>query len=141
MKKLLFLLIIPLLLSCNNNEDETIEYKPTFKLLSFGKIENLCTATIEVKGLHNQFSIDGLIKENEINSFEIIAPLSKNISYSVTRKYDDVNLITIHGDYAESITIKISWICMNNHDNYLVGWHLNYGFGPNCEVLMIDLQK
>ena len=138
--KYYLLLLCLLLLSCNNKENERITYTPMFKLVSFGKIESLCTATIKVEGLHGRFSIDGLIKENEINSFQIIAPKGREINYSITRKYDDVNLINIYGNYAENITIKISWICTENHNNYLVGWHLDYGFGDNCEVLMINLE-
>ena len=81
MKKLFILLVMSFfIVSCSNKEDEKIEYKPIFKLVSFGKTESLCTAIIEVQGLHSKFSIDGLIKENEINSFEIIAPKGKNIS-------------------------------------------------------------
>ena len=139
--KYYLLLLCLLCFACSNKDDERIMYTPTFKLVSFGKTESLCTATIKVEGLHDKFSIDGLIKENEINSIEIIAPNSQSIGYNITRKYDDVNLIKIYGNYAENITIKISWICTAPHDNYLVGWHLDYGFGDNCEVLMVDLKS
>ena len=29
-------------------------------------------------------------------------------------------------------------ICVSDD---LVGWHLDYGFGDNCEVLMVDLKS
>jgi len=140
-KTVLFAIVAIVCCSCSNKDAEDIYNAPTFKIVSFGKTEDLYSVEMKVEGLHGRFSIDGLIKENEINSIEIIAPNSQSIGYNITRKYDDVNLIKIYGNYAENITIKINWICHEKHDNYLIGWHLDYGFGRNCEVLMVNLNS
>ena len=132
--KYYLLLLCPLYFACQNEEIEEVEV-PTFEVVSFSKIDNKCTATIEIKGLHDKFSIDGLIKADEVNSIEIKAPMSENITYTLID-----NVINIYGDYANKITINLEWTCAENHTTYLVGWHLSYGFTTDCKILMVNLK-
>ena len=133
--KYYLLLLCPLCFSCQSEEIEEIEV-PTFEVVSFSKVDNKCTAIIEIKGLHDKFSIDGVIKADEVNSIEIKAPMSEHITYTLIE-----NVINIYGDYANKITINLEWTCNENHTNYLVGWHLSYGFTTDCNILMVDLTK
>ena len=133
--KYYLLLLCPLCFACQNEEVEEIEI-PTFEVVSFSKVDNKCTATIEIKGLHDKFSIDGVIKADEVNSIEIKAPMSEHITYTLID-----NVINIYGDYANKITINLEWTCAENHTNYLVGWHLSYGFTTDCKILMVDLKS
>lgn len=132
--KYYLLLLCPLCFSCQNKEVEEIE-TPTFEVVSFSKIDSQCKATIEIKGLHDKFSIDGVIKADEVNLIEIKAPMSEHITYTLIN-----NVINIYGDYANKITINLEWTCNENHTNYLVGWHLCYGFTTDCQILMVDLK-
>ena len=135
MKKLIIIPILLLLFSCQE-KDETFEPEPpTFILEQFTKIDSLCMATIQIKGLTDKFSIDGIIKADKINHLEIKAPQSEGINFNII---DDK--ITIWGKYAKNITINMTWICTEEHETYLNGWHLIYGMGAGCNVLMINLE-
>ena len=134
MKKLI--IIIPLIFLLFSCKEEVFEpEQPIFVLEQFTKVDSLCTATIKIKGLTDKFSIDGIIKADKINNFQINSPQSEGINFSIIE-----DKITIWGKYAKNITINISWICTQEHETYLSGWHLIYGMGAGCNVLIVNLE-
>ena len=70
-----------------------------------------------------------------MNNFTINSPQSEGINFSIIN-----DKITIWGKYAKNITINMSWICTQEHETYLSGWHLVYGMGAGCNVLIVNLE-
>lgn len=134
MKRLIFISLLLCLFSCKEEESIFEPERPIFILERFIKVDSICTASIKIKGLRDKFSVDGVIKADEIKNFSITSIQSNGINFFI-----EENKVTIWGEYAKEITIKINWICKENHQNYLVGWHLVYGMGQGCTVLMINL--
>ena len=45
----------------------------------------------------------------------------------------------LFGKHKGDIEFIIKWISKENRNNYLIGWHLTYGFDIKYQTLMINL--
>lgn len=144
MKKLIsFIMLLLSLSSCSEDKNFQEVNTPTFKLTSFQK-ESIngvyyCTATIKITNIPEEYSIDGILYANDI------IKLKHNLSYNETLKNDYYKLndnkyyFNLFGKHKGDIEFIIKWISKEDRNNYLIGWHLTYGFGTNCQILMVNL--
>lgn len=164
----MMLLITLSLASCSSKSDDKEYSKPIFKLLSFTKTKvgslYRCEATILISGITDKYSIDGLLKTNSVPSTELTIEYSDDnisfytiynqhiqlgnnnsttstINYNIYEKYEGAYYFNLYGTHHGDIKLKLKFTSNEDYDNYIVGWHLSYGFGPNCSVMMVNLEK
>lgn len=143
MKKInliIFAIISIIMSSCNNkNEEFNI---PTFKITSFERIYTNgsynCKASITITNIPKEYSIDGLLYADTITLIDIDIPNYKYNIHSLDKRKLYFNA---YGKHKGNINIKLDWTSKEDRKNYLVGWHLTYGYGQNCSILMIDLNQ
>lgn len=147
MKKSIFSTIIIaaiiLVSSCQTDIEET--RTPTFKLTSFHKelVNGVyqCTATIKVTDIPKEYSIDGILYANDIFKLKHSLPYNENLKYDYDKIEENKYYFNLFGKHKGDVEFTIGWTSKDNRNDYLVGFHLTYGFGTNCEVLMINLEK
>lgn len=147
MKKSIFTIIIIaaiiLFSSCQTDIEET--RTPTFKLTSFHKelVNGVyrCTATIKITDIPEQYSIDGILYANNIFKMKHSLPYNENLKYNYDKIEDNKYYFNLFGKHKGDVEFIIGWTSKDDRNDYLVGFHLTYGFGENCQVLMINLQK
>lgn len=147
MKILIYLIaLIPLFLlffSCSEEKDFQEVNTPTFKVVSFEKVlvdgVYNCKATIVVAGLTDKYSIDGIIYADDITKCWGNIPYNEDISTDIHPEGEGKFYFNLFGNHSGDFTIMLEWTSTTDRTNYLVGWHLNYGFGANCQVLLVDL--
>jgi len=128
--------------SCSNKEIEELT-SPTFKVTSFEKelVNGIyqCKASIAITDIPEKYSIDGILYADDIQGMNVELPFNEEYRYDTRLLENGKMYFNISGKHHGNINIKISWTSKENRTNYLIGWHLSYGFGDNCEVLMINL--
>lgn len=139
MKKLLLIIII--LISCKEDTiDSTI---PTFEVTSFEKIliNDIyhCVATIEITNIIEDYSIDGILYADDITKCRRNNPYNESVLYDFHKEGEGKYYFNLYGKHKGNMTIELEWISKENKENYLIGWHLTYGFGDNCETLIVNL--
>jgi len=143
-KPLIITLLILLIASCKEDTSNT-DIAPSFKLVEFKKekVDSLyyCSAVISIKGLTDKFSIDGLLKANKISSIYISLPYHTNPLYDIHEEYEGTYYFNMYGRHHGDLILKLEFTSKEGLNNYLVGWHLTYGFGQGCQVLMVNLTK
>lgn len=129
--------------SCNSDKDFKEINKPTFELTSFDKEfkdgQFYCKATIQIKGLTEKYSIDGILYANDVQRIWINFPYNEDVSYDIHLEGEGKYYFNYFGSHKGDLAIELEWTSTDDRANYLVGWHLNYGFGEDCEVLLVDL--
>ena len=146
MKKITIIIITILTLGFFSCQEEDIEVIiPTFKVTSFEKVLDNgiynCKATIAITDIVDDYSIDGIIYANDITKILHNLPYNEDLLYDIHSEGDDKLFFNLFGEHKGDLTIQLEWISEENRENYLVGWHLSYGFGPNCQVLIINLNN
>lgn len=130
--------------SCSNNDIEEVA-SPTFKVTSYSKelIDGTynCKAVIAITNIPEEYSIDGLLYADDIQGMNVDLPFNEEYRYDTHLIENGKMYFNISGKHHGDITIKISWTSKENLRNYLIGWHMCYGFGDNCQVLMVDLDS
>lgn len=146
MKKINLVLVFMigmLMFSCSEENSEEI-VDATFKVVYFEKTkvgdEYLCSAIIEVAGLTQDYSIDGILYANAIKGINVELPFNEEYKENTSIIDSHKMYFNIYGKHRGSFRLRLTWTSEDNRENYLVGWHLSYGFGLNCEPLMVDLQ-
>lgn len=162
---LLFLFITVFCISCTSGENEF--ENTSFKIITFNKMKTdsiyVCEATIEIRNIPNEYSIDGILKTNTVPNTELEVYYSKvngpffklfdsrltlgktyfssRFSYNIYQKSDGDYYFNLYGEHHGNLILKIKFTSTEDLDNYLIGWHLSYGFTEDCKVLMINLEK
>ena len=147
MKRLIYLIaLIPLsfsLFSCCEDEDFKEINTPTFKVTSFEKkiIDSIyyCEATIKITNIPEEYSIDGILYAYDIKKCWKDNPYNEDVLYDFRKEGNNKYYFNLYGKHKGNMTVTIGWVSRENKENYLIGWHLTYGFGDNCEVLIVDL--
>lgn len=139
------LLIVACLCFLSCSEDKDNEFlAPTFKVDYFEREkindEYHCKAVISITGLVDRYSIDGILYSNNIQGINLNLPFNENYKYNVSNIDNNKFYFNISGSHRGDLKLSISWTSKENRDNYMVGFHLTYGFGLNCEPLIINLQ-
>ena len=143
MKKLLYLTIVGVMFMSCKNKDVEPTYAATFKLTSFdrefvnGKF--YCKATIEIKGLIEDYSIDGLLYTEDITKIFWNLPYNESLKDNIYPEGEGKFYFNLYGKHKGDITIQIEWTSVDDRNNYLIGWHLSYGFSADCTLLMKSL--
>ncbi len=126
--------------SCNNKNEEF--NAPTFKVTSFERIyingTYNCKASIVITDIPKAYSIDGLLYADTITLIDIDIP---KYEYDIQLLDKRKLYFNVYGKHKGNIKIKIAWTSKEDRKKYLVGWHLTYGYGKNCSILMIDLDQ
>ena len=142
MKK--FILAVLTLLAVGCSEDNTKDiYKPTFEVVSFEKVATsdgfVCEVEIRIQELRTDYAIDGLLYNDSIIDLSVEVP--NYIKYTITsERLEEKSKLTIVGKAPGELLIKIKFISHRDKGNYLIGWHLAYGFTDDCELMMINLK-
>ena len=147
MKKTIFASIIIaaiiLFSSCQADMEEIPT--PTFKLTSFQKelVNGVyqCTAIIQVTDIPEEYSIDGILYANDITQLKHNLPYNETLKNNYYKIEENKYYFNLYGKHKGNIQFTICWTSKDNRNDYLVGFHLAYGFGANCQVLMINLDK
>ena len=144
MKKLIYLIVlIPSLFSCSEDKDYQEVNIPTFKVTSFEKVlvDSVynCKATIVIKELTKSYSIDGILYAYDIKKCWKDNPYNEDVLYDFHKEGDGKFYFNLYGKHKGNMIIDLEWVSEENKENYLIGWHLTYGFGNNCKVLIVDL--
>ena len=145
MKKSIFTAIIIITIiffsSCKTDIEEITT--PTFKLTSFQKesINGIyyCTATIKITNIPEEYSIDGILYANDIIKLKHNLPYNETLKYDYYKLNDNKYYFNLFGKHKGDIEFIIKWISKEDRNNYLIGWHLTYGFDIKYQTLMINL--
>lgn len=141
--KILIIALLAILVCSCNDEDIEEATTPTFTLTSFSKEdvnnEYHCKATIEIKGLIEDYSIDGLLYAEDIRVIGLNLPYKEDMLSDVHWQKEGVFYFSYYGKHKGDLTLELEWYSLEDRDTYLVGWHLCYGYGADCTLLMIDL--
>ena len=144
MKKITIIMITILTLGFLSCQEEDIEVTtPTFKLTSFQK-ESIngvyyCTATIKITNIPEEYSIDGILYANDIIKLKHNLPYNETLKYDYYKLNDNKYYFNLFGKHKGDIEFIIKWISKEDRNNYLIGWHLTYGFDIKYQTLMINL--
>ena len=144
MKKLIsFILLLLSLSSCSEDKNFQEVNTPTFKLTSFQK-ESIngvyyCTATIKITNIPEEYSIDGILYANDIIKLKHNLPYNETLKYDYYKLDDNKYYFNLFGKHKGDIEFIIKWISKEDRNNYLIGWHLTYGFDIKYQTLMINL--
>lgn len=137
------IVITVLCCSCSSIKDDEFN-TPTFKVASFEKTFSNglyhCKEVIRITGIPEKYSIDGIIYANDITKIGIDIP-QESYMYDIHEINEDESYFNIYGTHKGDITLELEWTSKDDLTNYLIGWHLTYGFGENCQVLMINLEQ
>ena len=144
MKKLIsFIMLLLSLFSCSEDKNFQEVNTPTFKLTSFQK-ESIngvyyYTATIKITNIPEEYSIDGILYANDIIKLKHNLPYNETLKYDYYKLNDNKYYFNLFGKHKGDIEFIIKWISKEDRNNYLIGWHLTYGFDIKYQTLMINL--
>lgn len=146
--KLILLACLALLvISCSSKKEDEVTQTPIFKVTYMEKHYNQvdscfeCMAIIDIRGLIEDYSIDGLLYADDIKGINLSIPTNETYRYDTHIVEPGKYYFNISGKHHGDTQLKIVWTSKYNMDKYLVGWHLSYGFGPGCTILMVNLDQ